>query len=493
MDEIAVAALFEYSPNPTWLADSDGRCLYANRALREISAVSADRFPDLNWLEFVTDASRDRSCTLWQKVLAHHQPFRARLLLKGKDSASSSAMDVVGVRYLVPGGSEVWLFTAEPSGQTTKAPRPDEANLQMTLDALPIQAWYARASGSIVFANTAAAKYLGLPPDHPLRYGGDSKASWDAHLVFLHPEDRAESRTNWTEYIRTGVAREDRFRVLGADGDYRWFLTQAAPIRDSHGRVRYWIGVNIDIDDRKRASDALDIAREQFARATQSALIAEISASLAHKIVQPVAAVVANARAALNWLSSENLNISQANAALQGVVRDGMSIGNVVHEMRQLLDHRRPNPSAVDLNTLVEQMIALQAPDLREKRIAIKCELDPAIPVAFADVAQIQQVLFNLMSDAREATSLSGGSKELTVTTRVLDDTVCLEIQDNCGCIPDLEHMLNAACVDKSRGTVIPLAVSRSIVEAQGGTLGANCMEGGATRVRIALPRFNAP
>jgi hypothetical protein len=76
--------------------------------------------------------------------------------------------------------------------------------------------------------------------------------------------------------------------------------------------------------------------------ATQSAAIAELSASLSDRIVQPLAAVVANARAALNWLSSDNPNISQANAALEGVVRDGMSAGNIVHEMRQLFDRRRP-------------------------------------------------------------------------------------------------------------------------------------------------------
>jgi hypothetical protein len=90
------------------------------------------------------------------------------------------------------------------------------------------------------------------------------------------------------------------------------------------------------------------------------------SASLSDRIVQPLAAVVANTRAALNWLSSENLNISQANAALEGVVRDGMSAGNIVHEMRQFFD-RRPNPRAIDLNTLIELVISLQAPDLRDK------------------------------------------------------------------------------------------------------------------------------
>jgi signal transduction histidine kinase len=490
MDKTVVAAFLEYSPNPTWLADSDGRCVYANQALREISAISANQLSGLNWLELVTEEGRDTSSTLWQEARVHHQPYRARCFLGGKDSASGCAVDVVGAGHVAPDGSEMWLFTAVPSLLSSKALPPIETNLQVTLNALPIQAWYARASGALVFVNAATANYLGLPSNHPLRSGGDLEAPRDAHLLFLHPEDRVQSSRSWAEYIRTGNAREDRFRVLGANGGYRWFLTQAEPIRDSEGHVRYWVGVNIDIDDGKRASEALDTARERIARATQSAAIAEISASLSHKIVQPVAAVVANARAALNWLSSGNLNISQANAALEGVVRDGMSVGNVIHEMRQILDHRRPKPRAIDLNTLVEQVTTLQAPDIRDKRIVIHCELDPALPVAFADGAQIQQVVFNLMVDACEAISRSERPKELTIRTSSFGDNVCLEVQDNGGCIADLQHLLEAAFTDESRGTVVSLAVSRSIIEAQGGTLEATRLEEGAMCVRIKLPRF---
>ena len=105
-----------------------------------------------------------------------------------------------------------------------------------------------------------------------------------------------------------------------------------------------------------------------------------LSPSLSDRIVQPLAAVVANARAALNWLSSDNLNISQANAALEGAARAGMSAGNIVHEMRQLFDRHWPNPRAIDLNTLIEQVISLQAPDVRDRGVAIDCELNSDLP-----------------------------------------------------------------------------------------------------------------
>jgi PAS domain S-box-containing protein len=155
MDKTVVAAFLEYSPNPTWLADSDGRCVYANQALREISAISADQLGDLNWLELVTDEDRDMSSTLWHEARVHHQPYRARFFLRDKDSVSRSAVDVVGAGHVAPDGAEVWLFTAVPSPLSNKALPPIEANLQVTLNALPIQAWYARASGALAFVNAA--------------------------------------------------------------------------------------------------------------------------------------------------------------------------------------------------------------------------------------------------------------------------------------------------------------------------------------------------
>jgi PAS domain S-box-containing protein len=493
MDTTVLADFLDCSPNPTWLADSDGRCIYANQVLREITALSAAQVGDLNWVELVAEEDRQMSSTLWQEARIHHQPYRARFFLRARDSARGSAVDAVGTGHIAPEGSEVWLFTAVVSTLSGKALPPVEANLQVTLNALPTQAWYARASGALAFVNGATADYLGLPSDHLLRFAADFEAPWDAHLIFLHPEDQPTASRNWAEQIQTGRPRDDQFRLLGADGKYPWFLTRAEALRDSDGRVRYWVGVNIDIDDKKRACEALEAARERIGRATQSAAIAELSASLSDRIVQPLAAVVANARAALNWLSSDNLNISQANAALEGVVRDGMSAGNIVHEMRQLFDRRRPNPRAIDLNTLIEQVISLQAPDVRDKGVAIDCELNPDLPAAFADAAQIQQVLFNLLVDACEAMSRSEEPKKLTLRTDFTNDHVSLEVQNNGCCITSVEHLLEAVVADESRGTVVAFAISRSIIAAQGGTLEAIRREGGVTCVRIELPRFSSP
>jgi C4-dicarboxylate-specific signal transduction histidine kinase len=141
---------------------------------------------------------------------------------------------------------------------------------------------------------------------------------------------------------------------------------------------------------------------------------------------------------------------------------------------------------------LIEQVISLQAPDVRDKGVAIDCELNPDLPVAFADAAQIQQVLFNLLVDATDAIYRFEEPKKLTLRTDFTDDHVSLEVENSGGCVASVEHMLDTVVADVSRGTVVALAISRSIITAQGGTLEATRREGGVTNVRVELPRFNS-
>jgi formate hydrogenlyase transcriptional activator len=135
-----------------------------------------------------------------------------------------------------------------------------EAQLQSTLNVIPAYTWYALPSGGLTFVNERAADYLGIPKDHPLRFGIDTGAGWDSHIPFLHPDDREESRRVWSVCIRTGSAVENRFRLRNVEGGYRWFLSRVEPLQTRDGTLLYWIGVNLDIDEQKRAEEKI---REQ--------------------------------------------------------------------------------------------------------------------------------------------------------------------------------------------------------------------------------------
>jgi formate hydrogenlyase transcriptional activator len=128
-----------------------------------------------------------------------------------------------------------------------------DAQLRATLDVIPAYTWYANPSGGLTFVNERLSDYLGLPKDHPLRLGIDMGAEWDAHTPLLHPDDRDETRRIWSTCLSTGCAGEASFRVRNAEGGYRWFLSRTEPLRASDGTLLYWIGVNLEIEERKQA------------------------------------------------------------------------------------------------------------------------------------------------------------------------------------------------------------------------------------------------
>ena len=131
------------------------------------------------------------------------------------------------------------------------------AQLQATLNVIPAHTWYAAPSGGLTFVNKRTADYLGLPKDHPLRFGIDTGAQWDAHIPLLHPDDREESRKAWSTCLRTGEAAEFNQRVRNAQGEYRWFLSRVEPLRASDGTLLQWVGVNVDIEELKSTEQAL--------------------------------------------------------------------------------------------------------------------------------------------------------------------------------------------------------------------------------------------
>src|SRR5450432_1288516 len=127
------------------------------------------------------------------------------------------------------------------------------AQLRATLNLIPAYTWYAGPSGGLTFMNGRSADYGGLPGEHPLRFGTDVEPAWDSHIPFLHPDDHDETRKVWSNCLRTGSAGEVAFRVRSGEGTYRWFLSRVEPFRAPDGTVLCWIGINLDIDDRKKA------------------------------------------------------------------------------------------------------------------------------------------------------------------------------------------------------------------------------------------------
>ena len=168
-----------------------------------------------------------------------------------------------------------------------------EAQLRATLNVIPAYTWYAAPSGGLTFTNERLSDYLGLPKDHPLRLGIDMGAEWDSHVPFLHPDDHDETRKIWSACLRTGCAGEAAFRVRNAEGAYRWFLSRAEPLRTGEGTLLYWVGVNLEIEDRKQAEEKL---RSSEAHLIEALADVKKSEDRLRRVVDSIPALIHTAR-----------------------------------------------------------------------------------------------------------------------------------------------------------------------------------------------------
>jgi formate hydrogenlyase transcriptional activator len=138
------------------------------------------------------------------------------------------------------------------------------AELRKTLNTIPAYTWYALPSGTLTFVNDAYANYLGLAKDDSLRLGVEVDVPWDTHINLVHPDDHEETLRVGAECNRTGTAGQAAFRIRNAEGKYRWFLSRLEPLRARDGTLLYWIGINLDIEELKRAEHQGKVAEEKI-------------------------------------------------------------------------------------------------------------------------------------------------------------------------------------------------------------------------------------
>jgi PAS domain S-box-containing protein len=251
-----IDAFVQSSPHPAWLATSGGECLYFNPALERLIGLKSDEINQADWRSFVLEEDRAAASVSWQRSLASGTPYRTTVRLRGFDGVPAT-VELIAFGHKLNDGTELWLFTGLYLHGATQQYPGLEAQLQATLNVIPAYTWYALPYGALTFVNKRTADSLDLPKDHPLRFGIDTGAAWDCHIPMLHPDDQDEARRVWSVCLSTGSAGENSQRVCNAKGEYRWFLSRAEPLRASDGTLLYWIGVNLDIHERKQAEEQL--------------------------------------------------------------------------------------------------------------------------------------------------------------------------------------------------------------------------------------------
>lgn len=258
---------------------------------------------------------------------------------------------------------------------------------------------------------------------------------------------------------------------------------------DSTGAVLKWFGVNIDINDRKEAEAALRRTEAGLSRANQLATLGELSASIAHEINQPLAALVANAEAGLQWLDREKPSLAGARQALQRIVRDGNDAGEIVKRLRSLFRRAAPTTTEHRLEELVAEVLKLLEHEMIRRRVLAEVVLGEGLPAVLCDRLQIQQVILNLMVNAMDALDAVPHEKTIRVFS-LLDGgrSVGLGIRDYGIGVRDPSRLFETFFTTKEKGLGMGLAISRSIVEAHGGQLWLEPTDGPGSTFCFRLP-----
>ncbi|WEX79161.1 PAS domain S-box protein [Sinorhizobium numidicum] len=367
-----------------------------------------------------------------------------------------------------------------------EAARRSEEELRQVIETVPAMVWTALPDGRVDFINRRWQEFTGLSLD------GTSGGTWEPEARF-HPEDLEQYMSKWRTSLATGHSFEAEVRIRrAADGEYRWWLESAVPLRDEHGTVLKWYGFLVDIEGRKRAEEALQKAQAELAHVTRVTTMGALTSSIAHEVNQPLAAVVTNANAALRWLASHPPNVGEARETLERIVRDGHRAGEVIGRVRALLKKTATATAQVDLNGLIEDSLALVDGEVRRHRILLRTELAHDLPRVAGDRVQLQQVMLNLVMNGIEAMKkVEDRPRELLISSRPhASEAVLVAVQDTgVGLAPqNVERVFEAFYTTKAEGLGMGLAICRSIIEAHGGRLWAAASEPCGAVFQFTLP-----
>jgi len=234
-------------------------------------------------------------------------------------------------------------------------------------------------------------------------------------------------------------------------------------------------------------------ARALLAHVGRVTTLGELTASLAHEVNQPLAAVAINGNAAARWLAVEPPNLEETRQAVDRIVKDANRASQVIERVRRLAKRAPPEKAWLDINEVILEVVALTRSEVQSDGISLRVDLSAQVPPVSGDRVQLQQVVLNLMMNAIEAlVRVDAGQRDLVIRSSNDDATgVVVEVRDSGnGLDPRTsDRLFDAFYTTKPEGMGMGLAICRAIVAEHGGRIWATQNSPHGAVFAFTLPR----
>ncbi len=276
-------------------------------------------------------------------------------------------------------------------------------------------------------------------------------------------------------------------------GKREWYFVCVEALERSEGGA---VITRSNITARHRARMEVEESRREVTHLARIGLLGQLSGSLAHELRQPLTSILANAQTAERILERRPIDVDELSTVLREIASEDQRAADIINGLHSMLRRRDAQAGGVDVESLVNSVLALAHSELVTQRVRVSSTIAAALPDVVADTVQMQQVLLNLMLNACEAMSTaSDGSRDLHIGAALADRrNVRLSIRDTgVGIAPALATRLFEPFVTtKENGLGLGLSISRSIVSLHGGRIWAENNDGPGVTFFIELPATEA-
>jgi PAS domain S-box-containing protein len=471
--------LVDALPVNIWCCDLDGYVTHFSKRLQEFFGSELERIPAEQ-----RRVSRDNpgfihpeDAAIAEDLLEHSlrtgRPLSGRYRMRRNDGVYRWTEQRGELLRDTDGNPVQWYGVAIDIDELKReedALRYREQELRLLVDSIPMMIWTVGSEKGITYFNRHLLKFTGIAPDVGEEVRGIDATRAMTELV--HPDDMLALAKLYTDNKGDTDAVVMRFRLRRADGQYRWVEGRYAGLKDEIGVGLRQYGFLIDVDDEVTSQAALRNMQEKLGDAARAASLAELAASIAHEINQPLTAVLSNSDACRRWLQRSPPNIDRALSSAEATTSSAKDAAEIVSSIRSLF-RRSPRERVLESpNAVIQEVTRMIGVANIGNRIDISTELDPSIPNVPMDRVQIQQVLVNLIRNAVEAVDPTHRhASPIVVRSRREDLKVIVEIIDEGKGLPNTDRVSQPFFTTKEGGMGMGLTICETVLEAHNGKL----------------------